>query len=485
MNFKDNLKKIRKDNNLSQEDLAEKLNVSRQSVSKWESGLAYPEMDKVIQICKMFNLNIDELLNQDIKEVNNSKQSKTNYNKYIESILSFITKTVDMFTSMKFKQIIGCIFEQAIIIFVFYFVFSIFREVLGGLFQGLFGSFEFGYKIINVLFSIYNVIAFILGFILLLYIFKTRYLDYYKVVYNNQENSEENSKEKNEDNNEEVLLKKKEEKIIIRDPKHSEYRFISGLLKVIMFFIKAFVLFISIFFCMSFVFFTLSIVISFVFVKTGLLFVGAFLGLLACLTINFIILYLMFCFIANKYPKKGLMGILFISSLLVGGISIGLILIGLKDFKIINEFDSKYMTKTEEIIKIDDTTFISDYYGSRKIEYIETDSKEVKIVYEHVPYCKIVSHYGDDSNYYYINCATDENKLIEEVIKMINKKVFINPDLISVKVYASKENIKKLKDNEEKFYKKQTESCINNEIEDLNETIDILNKRIKELESNN
>ncbi len=59
MNFSDNLKKIRKDNNLSQEQIAEKLGVSRQAVSKWESGLAYPEMDKMIQLCQMFNLNID------------------------------------------------------------------------------------------------------------------------------------------------------------------------------------------------------------------------------------------------------------------------------------------------------------------------------------------------------------------------------------------------------------------------------------------
>ena len=44
--LKDNLKRIRKENNLSQEQLADKLNVSRQSVSKWESGQAYPEMDK-------------------------------------------------------------------------------------------------------------------------------------------------------------------------------------------------------------------------------------------------------------------------------------------------------------------------------------------------------------------------------------------------------------------------------------------------------
>ena len=49
MNLSENLKKIRKEHNLSQEQLAEKLNVSRQSVSKWESGQAYPEMDKMIQ----------------------------------------------------------------------------------------------------------------------------------------------------------------------------------------------------------------------------------------------------------------------------------------------------------------------------------------------------------------------------------------------------------------------------------------------------
>ena len=76
MNLSENLKKIRKDNNLSQEQLADKLGVSRQSVSKWESGLAYPEMDKMLQLCKLFNLNIDELLNKDINEVNENKQSK-------------------------------------------------------------------------------------------------------------------------------------------------------------------------------------------------------------------------------------------------------------------------------------------------------------------------------------------------------------------------------------------------------------------------
>ena len=82
--FSENLKKIRKEHNLSQEQLADKLGVSRQSVSKWESNQAYPEMDKVLQICKMFNVNIDELMNQDINSVRETKQSKSNLNKYVK-----------------------------------------------------------------------------------------------------------------------------------------------------------------------------------------------------------------------------------------------------------------------------------------------------------------------------------------------------------------------------------------------------------------
>ena len=79
----ENLKKIRKDHNLSQEQLSELLGVSRQAISKWESSAAYPEMDKVIQICNEFNLNIDDLLNKDIRECKNQEKQKNNINKYI------------------------------------------------------------------------------------------------------------------------------------------------------------------------------------------------------------------------------------------------------------------------------------------------------------------------------------------------------------------------------------------------------------------
>ena len=67
--FSENLKKIRKENNLSQEQLAFELGVSRQAISKWESDVAYPEMDKIITLCKKFNVKIDDLLYEDIKEI--------------------------------------------------------------------------------------------------------------------------------------------------------------------------------------------------------------------------------------------------------------------------------------------------------------------------------------------------------------------------------------------------------------------------------
>lgn len=66
MKFGDNLKRLRKSKKLSQEQLAEKVNVSRQSVSKWETGEAYPEMNNILELCKIFHCRINELVNDSI-----------------------------------------------------------------------------------------------------------------------------------------------------------------------------------------------------------------------------------------------------------------------------------------------------------------------------------------------------------------------------------------------------------------------------------
>ena len=55
----DKIAKLRKQNNLTQDQLASLLKVSRQSVSKWESNITYPETDKIIRISQIFDCSID------------------------------------------------------------------------------------------------------------------------------------------------------------------------------------------------------------------------------------------------------------------------------------------------------------------------------------------------------------------------------------------------------------------------------------------
>ncbi|WFR59670.1 DUF5680 domain-containing protein [Anaerocolumna sp. AGMB13025] len=62
MKFSENLQVIRKERKLSQEDLAEKLGISRQAVTKWESGTAFPDIDNLIQISELFCVTIDSLV---------------------------------------------------------------------------------------------------------------------------------------------------------------------------------------------------------------------------------------------------------------------------------------------------------------------------------------------------------------------------------------------------------------------------------------
>ena len=63
MKFGENLRNLRKAKKLSQEELAEKMKVSRQSVSKWETGEAYPEMNNLLELCKVFHCRINDLVN--------------------------------------------------------------------------------------------------------------------------------------------------------------------------------------------------------------------------------------------------------------------------------------------------------------------------------------------------------------------------------------------------------------------------------------
>ncbi|MBQ8732776.1 MAG: helix-turn-helix domain-containing protein [Oscillospiraceae bacterium] len=68
MTLGEKLSKLRKEHNYTQEQLADVLGVSRQSISKWESDIAYPETDKLIKMGTLFECSMDYLLNKDVTE---------------------------------------------------------------------------------------------------------------------------------------------------------------------------------------------------------------------------------------------------------------------------------------------------------------------------------------------------------------------------------------------------------------------------------
>jgi len=103
MKFGDNLKQIRKSKKMSQEQLAEKVNVTRQSVSKWENGESYPEMNNILELCKIFNCKLNDLVHTDMKDISSLdeeiimnvvkfNEKKQNEVKSLSNVISLIGK---------------------------------------------------------------------------------------------------------------------------------------------------------------------------------------------------------------------------------------------------------------------------------------------------------------------------------------------------------------------------------------------------------
>lgn len=94
MSLGENLQFLRKKENITQEQLAERLEVSRQSVSKWESDTTYPEMDKLLQICELFRCSMDDLLQKDISAV--YVEDKAHYDSHINQFSKMIALGVGL-----------------------------------------------------------------------------------------------------------------------------------------------------------------------------------------------------------------------------------------------------------------------------------------------------------------------------------------------------------------------------------------------------
>lgn len=96
MNLADRILAYRKSKGLSQEELAEVLNVSRQTISKWETGQSQPDLDKLLPLCELFEISADELLGKEIVKTTTQKKSLTKKQKLYLCMLLYLVAILAM-----------------------------------------------------------------------------------------------------------------------------------------------------------------------------------------------------------------------------------------------------------------------------------------------------------------------------------------------------------------------------------------------------
>ena len=121
MKLSDKIIKLRKANGWSQEDLAEKMNISRQSISRWENGTALPDANNILHLSKLFNVTADYLLNDDyssdndipcVKEVHEILDTKKKHNEklfLVASIAFLVGGLAWLFQAINYLEIAYCV----------------------------------------------------------------------------------------------------------------------------------------------------------------------------------------------------------------------------------------------------------------------------------------------------------------------------------------------------------------------------------------
>ena len=455
MEFSEKLQKIRKEHNITQENLADKLGVSRQAVSKWESGSAYPDTEKLIQISKIFNVSLDELISPNIDSNKTIKNKKINFLEIINLILEFIQKSFTMFWSMKFKEKIKCLFEMLIlalgIMFIAYISNMIIIEIIRRIF--IFIPYNVARVIIDIIESLLYIVWIIIGVIILIRIFKIRYLDYYIIIKDKNIEKAELEEPIKE------LKEKKNYKVVIRDPKDSSLNFIKIFAKFILFALKCLSILIVIPTLIIFIFLLCIFVYSLSYTFSGLFFVGISIAILGCIIFTYLIIEFIYDLIFNQKHLFKRIFIIFILSLCLLGIGSGLSLTSLTDFTILEDTSKEIKTFN---IDMDDKLIISEITNIPKENIIIDNSlNDIKIEISTNEFNNIdlYTHYGYDNNieYKFISINTNYNnpdtyKKIIENLK--NKKICLYNDNYQItKITISKENLTKLKENQSNFFK--------------------------------
>lgn len=387
MKFGEKLQNLRKASSLSQEQLADKLNVSRQAVSKWESNASYPEMDKLIAMCKLFKCSMDDLVNDEVKDKEIiTKKETSSINNYVIDFINFFIESFNMIFSMKFTSLLKMVVELFIIGAILFFGVAIGISLLiQGIYEPL--IYRFGYlTIIEIIFI--TIIIFLTLFFIIIYIqiYKNRYLNYYlKEKYKNNQINDLNIKEPTEENKkfelkeEKFEFKNREPKFIIKNNNSSS--FMGTLLQILTIFSKAFiVVFIAPFVILAFIFAVIGLVISIYLILSNFLFFGITILFIGVIAILELILEFIYKFLINKRINTKRFGITFLISFIIIGLGFGLSIIKFNDFEVKN---ASRVDKYSKTFTYSDNLNISINNKNTILFTIDNNIKDVKIDIEY------------------------------------------------------------------------------------------------------
>lgn len=462
MKFGDKLIVLRKKNGLSQEELAEKLGVSRQSVSKWESNNTYPETDKIVQICNLFECSMDDLINDKVTDVEGAlRKNKNNFNEVWDSLLEFITKTINMFSHMKFMSGLKCLIEMFVLGFLLWIlgkiVCSISSSIVANLFS-FFGS-ETTSVIRNLLSSIFNIFWFVLAVIVIIHTFKIRYLNYYEEITSDGISKDEEKKTKSD-----KKVEVKQERVVIRDRAENDkpFAFLGILSKIIIIFIKFLVACFTIGVIVTLVSLVVATFISVSLIPTNLLFMGSSLTLLSVTIITTLVLLLCIYFVISKKVNIKVFLIIFVASLITSGIGIGICAISFKNIDYITDDTINTVTKKLDFTYRDDLTIQA--YDTYNYTYvIDSSMNDNDIVVEYKTnekFNEVKYHYTKENfmNVLYIYNSYDGNfkEVYNTLIKDLKNNTlhlnYYNNEENFITIKANQTTIDKLITNLEKLY---------------------------------
>ena len=116
MTLGEKLSKLRKEYNYTQEQLADILGVSRQSISKWESDIAYPETEKLIELGKLFECSMDYLLKDEVTERTGASIPETTFTEKVTEISKKVMTDKNKGKAKKILKIIGIILAAFLVV---------------------------------------------------------------------------------------------------------------------------------------------------------------------------------------------------------------------------------------------------------------------------------------------------------------------------------------------------------------------------------